>query len=155
MKRAPKDPNRDFDSFVAAELFCPTCHGIHIEELGVFHPWLRVTNRLANYVYQLCRIMTVSEVADHMGLDWKTVKAIDKQYLERDYGRPDYQGLRILAVDEISLRKGHKYLTVVLDYLSGRVLYVGKDRKARTLKRFFNMLSDAQRKKIKAVAIDM
>lgn len=137
------------------KLFCPTCQGIHIEDLGMFHPYLRVSRRLADYVYQLCQIMTVSEVADHLGLDWKTVKAIDKQYLERDYGQPDYQGLRILAVDEISLRKGHNYLTVVLDYLTGRVLYVGKGRKARTLKRFFNMLSIGQRKRIEAVAMDM
>lgn len=137
------------------KLFCPNCHGIHIEDLGLFHPYLRVTQRLARYVYQLCQVMTVSEVANHLGLNWKTVKAIDKQYLERDYGQPDYQGLSILAVDEISLRKGHRYLTVVLDYLSGRVLYVGKDRKARTLKRFFNMLSIGQRKRIEAVAMDM
>jgi transposase len=137
------------------KLFCPTCQGIHIEDLGLFHPYLRVTHRLANYVYQLCQVMTVSEVAEHLELDWKTVKAIDKQYLERDYGQPDYQGLRILAVDEISLRKGHRYLTVVLDYITGRVLYVGKDRKAKTLKRFFNMLSIGQRKKIEAVAMGM
>jgi transposase len=137
------------------KLFCPTCHGIHIENLDLFHPYLRVTHRLANYVYQLCQIMTVTDVADHLDLNWKTVKDIDKQYLERDYGQPVYEGLRILAVDEISLRKGHNYLTVVLDYLTGRVLYVGKDRKSKTLKRFFNMLSIGQRKRIEAVAMDM
>ncbi|MBW1951344.1 MAG: transposase family protein [Deltaproteobacteria bacterium] len=77
------------------ELFCLTCHCTHIEDLGLFHPYLRVTNRLALYVYHLCRVMTVSEVADHLDLNWKTVKAIDKQNLERDYGTPDYPGLRI------------------------------------------------------------
>lgn len=137
------------------KLLCPTCHGTHIEDLGLFHPYLRVTNLLARYVYHLCRVMTVSEVADHLDLNWKTVKAIDKHYLERDYGKPDYKGLRILAVDEISLRKGHQYLSVVLDYLTGRVLYVGKDRKAKTLIGFFNMLSIGQRKKIEAVVMDM
>jgi transposase len=99
--------------------------------------------------------MTVSEVAQHLALDWKTVKNIDKYFLERDYGQPDYQGLRILAVDEISIRKGHRYLTVVLDYLTGRVVFIGKDRKARTLKRFFNRLTTKQRKAIEAVAMDM
>ena len=66
------------------------------------------------------------------------VKNIDKFYLEAQYGQPSLDGLRILAVDEISVKKGHRYLTVVLDYLSGRVVFVGKDRKAKTLKRFFN-----------------
>jgi transposase len=99
--------------------------------------------------------MTVSEVARHLSIDWKTVKNIDKFYLEHDYGQPDLKGLRILAVDEISIRKGHSYLTVVLDFLAGRVLFVGKQRKAKTLKRFFNKLSISQRKKIEAVAMDM
>ena len=99
--------------------------------------------------------MTVSEVAKHLGLNWKTVKSIDKYFLEREYGQPDLTGLRILSVDEISIRKGHQYLTIVLDYLSGRVVYVGKDRKAETLERFFDLLSAEQRNDIDAVVMDM
>jgi transposase len=110
---------------------------------------------MARYIYQLCRLMTVADVARHLGLNWKTVKDIDKYYLERDYGQTDLNGLRILAVDEISIRKGHRYLTVVLDYLSGRVVYVGKDRKAETLEHFFNQFSDEQLDGIEAVVMDM
>jgi transposase len=99
--------------------------------------------------------MTVSEVARHLNLDWKTVKDIDKYYLERDFGQPDLNGLSILAVDEISIRKGHRYLTVVLDYRSGRVVFVGKDRRAKTLESFFNQLNDQQLDGIKAVVMDM
>jgi transposase len=123
--------------------------------MELFHPYLRVTRRLANYVYQLCRMLTVSDVARHLGLNWKTVKDIDKYYLEREYGQPDLNGLRILAVDEISIRKGHRYLTVVMDYLTGRVVYIGKDRKAATLERFFNQLTDKQLDSIEAVVMDM
>jgi transposase len=137
------------------KVFCAHCHGIHVEDLELFHPYLRVTQRMARYVYQLCRYMTVSEVARHLGLNWKTVKDIDKNYLERDYGQPDLNGLRILAVDEISVRKGHRYLTVVLDYLSGRVVYVGEHRRSDTLKSFFNQLSRKQLAGIEAVVMDM
>ena len=137
------------------KVFCAHCHGIHIENLGLFHPYLRITQRMACYVYQLCQYMTVSEVARHLGLNWKTVKDIDKYYLERDHGQPDLNGLRILAVDEISVRKGHSYLTVVLDYLSGRVVYVGKHRQADTLKGFFKQLSRKQLAGIEAVVMDM
>jgi hypothetical protein len=42
---------------------------------------MRVTRRLAQYIADLCRVMTVKEVANHLDLDWKTVKAIDKQAL--------------------------------------------------------------------------
>lgn len=137
------------------KLYCPKCQGVHIEDLELFHPYMRVTVRLALYIYQLCQMMTVTEVAKHLNLNWKTVKAIDKYYLERDFGQPDYNDLQQLAVDEISVRKGHRYLTVVLDYISGRVLYVGKDRKAKTLMRFFNLLSAEQRQSINAVVMDM
>ncbi len=137
------------------KLFCPHCQHISIEDLGLFDPYLRVTTRLALYIYQLCQFMTVTEVAKHLGLDWKTVKNIDKFYLEAQYGQPHLDGLRILAVDEISIRKGHRYLTVVLDYLSGRVVFVGKHRKAKTLQRFFDQLSDEQSDAIEAVVMDM
>jgi transposase len=137
------------------KVFCAHCRGVHIEDLDLFNPYLRVSKRLARYVYQLCQMMTVSEVANHLGLNWKTVKEIDKHYLEQEFGQPDFEGLRILAVDEISMRKGHNYLTVVLDYLSGRVVYVGKERKAKSLERFFNQLTPKQRKGIQAVAMDM
>jgi transposase len=137
------------------KVFCPHCHGIHIEELELFHPYLRVTRRMAQYVYQLCRMLTVSDVARHLDLNWKTVKEIHKYYLERDYGQPDLNGLRILAVDEISMRKGHSYLTVVLDYLTGRVVHVGKDRKAQTFEHFLNQLNNEQLDGIEAVVMDM
>ena len=137
------------------KLFCANCHRISIEELELFHPYLRVTRRLATYIHHLCKVMTVTEVAQHLQLDWKTVKEIDKQYLEAQYGQPNYDGLRILAVDEISVRKGHKYLTIVLDYETGRVIHVAKDRKTKTLNRFFNRLSAKQKKSIEAVVMDM
>lgn len=137
------------------KLFCPVCRQICIEDLELFDPYIRVTRRLAFYIYQLCQVMTVSEVANHLNLNWKTVKAIDKQFLEHQYGEPDLNNLRILAVDEIAVRRGHQYLTVVLDYLSGRVLFVGKDRKAETLIDFFEQMSPVQRESIEAVAMDM
>ena len=137
------------------KLFCTHCRHINIEDLELFHPYLRVTHRLALYIHQLCQFMTVSEVAKHVKLDWKTIKNIDKMHLEAKYGQPDYNHLSVLAVDEIAIRKGHNYLTVVLDYLTGRVVFVGKDRKAKTLKRFFNQMTIKQRKSIKAVVMDM
>jgi len=137
------------------KIVCPHCRQTPIEELDLFDPYLRVTKRLARYVFELAKIMTVQEVSRHLGLDWKTVKAIDRKFLEREYGQTDYQGLRILAVDEVSIRKGHRYLTVVLDYESGRVVWVGKDRKARTLRRFFSGMTREQRQKLEAVVMDM
>jgi transposase len=63
--------------------------------------------------------------------------------------------MQVLAVDEIAVKKGHRYLTVVMDYLSGRVIYVGKDRKSKTLKTFFNQLNRKQRDSIEAIFMSM
>jgi len=137
------------------KLICPHCQRILIEDLDLFDPYLRVTKRMARYIYELCKFMTVQEVAQHLGLDWKTVKTIDQYFLEKHYGQTDYNGLRILAVDEVSIRKGHRYLTVVLDYLTGRVVWVGKDRKASTLKKFFVGMSKEQQQQLEAIVMDM
>lgn len=136
-------------------LFCPRCQATRVEDLELFDPYQRLTRRLAIYIHELCKVMTVKEVAEHLGIDWKTVKQVDKLFLEAEYGTPNFQGLQVLAVDEIALRRGHRYLTVVLDYGTGRVVWIGKDRKASTLERFFNLLSRGQKRRLEAIVMDM
>ncbi len=83
------------------------------------------------------------------------MKAIDLAGLEAAHGQTDYSGLRILAIDEIAVKKGHRYMTVVLDYMSGRVVWVGEGRRAETLDAFFGGMTDVQKAGIEAVAMDM
>lgn len=136
-------------------LRCEGCGGVRSEDLDLFEPYQRVTKRLARYIHDLCKLMTVREVADHLGLDWKTVKDVDKRFLEAEHGQTEYDGLRILAVDEISIKKRHRYLTVVLDYETGRVVWLGKDRTCATLTRFFEKMPAEQRQQLEAIAMDM
>ena len=137
------------------KIVCTHCRRIVVEDLDLFAPCQRVTKRLALYTHELCKVMTVKEVADHLGLNWKTVRRIDKHFLEFQYGKIDTCGVRILAIDEIAIRKGHRYLTVVLDYERGRVIWVGKHRRAKTLSGFFNKMPRRDRKKLEAVVMDM
>ena len=135
---------------------CSNCQGIYTEETsvtGVGGP--KVTYRLAAYVKELCEIMTLQEVADHLDLDWKTVKAIDKEFLQQEYRKTDYTGLRFLAVDEIAYAKYHKYLTIVIDYETGRVVWIGEGRSKETLQEFFNHMPKEAKENIKAIAMDM
>lgn len=137
------------------KVYCSDCDRVVVEDLGVVVPWRRVTRRYALYVYQLCKMMTVSDVSRHLRLDWKTVKDIDRTFLKGDYGETDYSGLRLLAVDEISIRRGHNYMTVVLDYDSGRVVWMGMERRSETLDAFFAGMTQSQRDSIEAVVMDM
>ena len=79
----------------------------------------------------------------------------DRTHYQIKAVKTDYQNLRILAVDEISIKKGQKYLVVVLDYLSGRVVWVGKERTKETLGSFFAGMTQEHRDSLEAVAMDM
>lgn len=136
--------------------YCPECRRVRVENLEFFDPYRRQTRRLEKYVVDLCRAgLTVAQVADRFGMGWETVKQIEKRSLEAEYGQTDYTGLKILAVDEISVKKRHHYLTVVLDYETGRVVWTGPDRTQAALAGFFAGMTPEQRDQIQAVALDM
>ena len=137
------------------KIYCRRCGQVVVEDLEFFEPYQRVTTRLARAIHELCKVMTVSDVARHYGLDWKTVKNIDKTFLEERYGQTDYDDLYVLAVDEIAIKKGHRYMTVVLDYLTGRVVWMGAGRKKETLDAFFAGMSETQKQRLEAIAMDM
>ncbi len=137
------------------KIWCDHCGGVRVEQLSFADASKRVTRRLAQYIYDLCKIMTVQDVADHLDLNPKTVKSIDKTFLEKEYGVTDCDNLRILAIDEIATRKGHNYMTVVMDYMTGRVIWMGENRNKETLDAFFAEMTDEQKNAIEAVAIDM
>ena len=137
------------------KVYCPGCGRVRVEDLAFFDPYQRVTRRLARYVHELCKKLTVQDVADHLGLNWKTVKRIDKAALEGRYAETDYTGLSILAVDEIAVHKGYRFMTVVLDYLTGRVVWLGQGRTTQTLRTFFAGMTPEQKQSLRAIAMDM
>lgn len=137
------------------QVFCLICRRYLLEDLEFFEPSKRVTKRFAHYIHNLCKVLTVQDVAKHCNLDWKTVKDIDKTFLEEEFGQTDYSDLTVLAVDEIAVRRGHTYMTVVLDYLTGRVVWMGEGRKAETFMQFFDGMTDDQRARLEAIAMDM
>jgi transposase len=137
-------------------VWCPDCQKAKVERLSFADPSQRITHRLARYIYALCQVMTVQDVARHLDLDPKTVRAVDHHFLQQEFGETDYHRLKILAIDEISLTQGQLgYMTVVLDYLTGRVVWMGQGRSKETLDRFFADMTDQQKRSIQAVALDM
>lgn len=137
------------------KVLCAACGTVRVEYLSFCDAGRRITHRLARYIYDLCKVMTVKEVARHLDLDPKTVKAVDYTCLREEFGATDYSNLRVLAIDEIALKKGHRYMTVVLDYLTGRVVWMGEGRDMKTLDEFFKGMSVEQKDGIEAVAMDM
>ena len=67
----------------------------------------------------------VSAVANYFRVTWRSVRRIQRVVAEQRDERRELDGLRVIGMDEISYRKRHKYLTVVIDHLSGRVVWAG------------------------------
>jgi transposase len=137
------------------KLRCANCRTIRTEGHSFLGSYRRYTLRFERAVADLCRHLPIKQVAEHFDLSWHAVKEIDKRRLEREVGTPCYDGLRLLAVDEVAVHKGHTYLTTVLDLETGRIVWVGKGRTEATLASFFEELTPQQRKPIEAVASDM
>jgi len=137
------------------KVWCDNCNGVRVEHLSFANASKRVTDRLARYIHDLCKMLTVHDVAEHLDLNPKTIKAIDKSFLEKSFGWTDCHDLRVLAIDEIALRKGHNYMTVVMDYFSGRVVWMGEGRSKETLDSFFAEMTNRRKEAIEAVAMDM
>jgi transposase len=133
---------------------CPDC-GPKLEKLSWLEPYARVTVRLAESVARICRFASVKHAADYFGLNWKTVKEIDKAYLDRTLGPVDLDGVTKLAMDEFAIQKGHRYATVVIDPTTKRVLWVGRGRSREDVRPFFELLGPERCKRIVAVAMDM
>jgi transposase len=135
-------------------LECKACGVVRQAEVAFAPSRHRYTKCFARYVLELARRMTMLDVAQHLGVSWKLVKTIVKAELKRRFSRPRLRDLRWIAIDEISVEHGQRYLTVVLDLESGAVVFVGEGKGADALDPFWKRLR-AARARIEAVAIDM
>ena len=132
------------------------CCGVRVESLEWIDSRVRYTKRLADEIARECRLFqSIKTVAERFHLHWETVKEIDKAALGRELNPPDFSGLRKLAVDEISIKKRHKYATVVADAERHRVLWVAEDRREASLLEFYDQLGPEGCQRIEAVAMDM
>jgi transposase len=133
---------------------CERC-GPKLELLAWLDAYARVTRRLADSVARLCQVASILHVARHYGLDWKTVKELDRACLERTLGPLDLDGLEVIAMDEFAIQKGHRYATVIVEPMRKRVLWVGRGRGREDVRPFFELLGPARCARLKAAVMDM
>jgi transposase len=140
--------------FPIQRVFCLACGLTRQVKIGFAEPDRRYTKRFERYVLDLSKHMTMKDVARHLGISWHTVKEIQKAHLRKHFSLPSLKGLKWIAVDEISVGRGHRYLTVVLDLVSGAVVFVGEGKGANALEPFWKRLKFSSAR-IEAVAMDM
>jgi transposase len=133
---------------------CRACGVVRQVAVTFADPRRSYTKAFERYVLELSRRMTIRDVAAHLGVGWDLVKDVQKRDLSRRYAKPKLKHLRHIAIDEIAVAKGHRYMTVVMDLDSGAVVFVGDGKGADALKPFWKRLRPSGAK-IEAVAMDM
>ena len=139
---------------VLCRLDCPD-HGVVTETV----PWAehdsKFTRDFEDLVAWLAREMNKTAVKTLMHIAWATVGNIIERVVARKLDRARLERLYRIGIDEVSYRKGHKYLTVVADHETGDPVWIGEGRSQATVGAFFNELGDADAKKLGAVSMDM
>jgi transposase len=133
---------------------CRECGAIRQTPIAFADPRRTYTKAFERYALELSQCMTILDVARHLDVSWDMIKDIQKRHLQQRFARPKLRHLKQLAIDEIAIAKGHRYVTIVLDLESGAVVHVGDGKGGDALKPFWKRLRSSGAK-IEAVAIDM
>lgn len=134
---------------------CPQCHKVFTEPDEVCGWRRRSTERLRYELYQQVRHQTVKRVAEVHGVGQRFVRESFASYANRDIEAVTPAGYtpRVLAVDEFSVRKGHKYQTLFGAPELGRRLAVVEGRDRESTQGYLGRLAEPE--KVKVVVMDM
>jgi transposase len=134
-------------------LRCRDC-GVHPEAV----PWARSgahhTRDFEDTVAWLAQQMAKTPIAGLLRIGWDTVGRIVERVVSDHLDESRLAGLIAIGCDEISYRRGQRYLTSVVDHRSGAIVWCAPGRNAATLQAFFELLGE-RKHSIRAVSIDM
>lgn len=133
---------------------CPTC-GVRVEQV----PWAahlsRFTWDLEEMAAYLAQQMDKTAVCKLLGIDWRTVGTIVQRVVDDRLDPKRLEELYVIGVDELSFRRHHNYVTVVVDHLKKRVVWTSEGKSAATLRKFFQELGPERAKKLTHVTMDL
>ena len=137
-----------------ARVACPT-HGPTVTAVAWARHASRFTTAFEDTAAWLAARTTSSTVAELMRVTWRSVTGIVGRVVTEARGRVDQlAGLRRIGIDEVAYRKGHRYLVVVVDHDSGRLVWAGKGRSCDTVRAFFDALGEARAAQLTHVSAD-
>jgi transposase len=135
-------------------LVCPTC-GVRTERVAWARPGSRFTIDFEDLVAWLAQRSAKSTVAELMRCSWESVDRIVTSVVAEHLDDSRWDGLVHLGVDEIAYRNGHRYLTVVVDHDTNRVVWAVEGRTKEALAGFYAALGEQRCAEIEAVSMDM
>lgn len=150
----PVGTKRQFVVLHGHEQLCRRCGVKRREPIPFAEGKRRQVKAFERYIVDLCRIAPIKHVAVLLGVSWTLVKNLFKAHLRCRLKKRSLSSVRLIAIDEFSLRKGHDYMTVILDLDSGEILHSEEGRSADSVIPFLRRLK-AARAPLQAVAMDM
>ena len=139
---------------IIQRIWCPFCKFVRQIQLSFSNKGKSYTRVFEKYVIGLSQLMTIKDIANHLRISWDTIKEIQKAHLKLRYKRIKLKNTKRIAIDEISIGKGHQYLTIVMDLQTGRILHVDKGKGGDALTAFWKKIK-LSKVQIEAVSIDM
>lgn len=133
---------------------CSLC-GVQNSILLIARKYARCTRRFERWLFELTNWATVTEVAKMTHTNWRLVREAEIHYTLGLLRKRNLDGITDLGIDEISEKKGHRYLTLVTDITQRRVIWVGKNRDRKVVREFFRWFGKKRTRRIKQVVIDM
>lgn len=135
---------------------CLGC-GVRVEHM----PWALgkspLTQAYAWFLARWAKRMSWKEVAVMFRASWESVFRSVEMAVEWGRAHQDLSNIQAIGIDEIAWKKGHKYLTLVyqIDGHCKRLLWIGRERKVKTLLRFFRWFSKERSKTLRYICSDM
>lgn len=133
---------------------CPSC-GPRLEEIPWAGRWQRVTLVFAAAIARLSRVLPWKQAAEHFGVNWKTVASVVRAAVAWGLSHRRWKPLHIIGIDEVSRRKGQRYLTLIYDLERAELVWIGENRDTATMESFLRWLGARRGRSIRVVCCDM
>jgi transposase len=138
-------------SWLRRRFSCDNCGGRHLEDHPAFEG--KMTRRLARAIVKDARHLSITEITRRYGFSWSTIMAL-VTWSERVAAHRRSQRCRVLLIDETSLRRRHRYVTVLVNAESGEALGVVEHRNANALRGFLAKQGHRWLKGVEVVVTD-
>jgi transposase len=137
-----------------SRLECPR-HGVLTEAVPWAAPGSGFTLDFEDLVAWLAREMNQTAVTRLVHIAWVTVGKIIARVVGRKLDQDRLERLYVIGIDEVSYRKGHKYLSVIADHLTGEPAWIGEGRSRESVGKFFDELGPERSETVSIVTMDM
>ena len=141
-------------SYRLCRLSCPS-HGIVTEVVPWATPQARFTRDFEDLAAWLARSMDKTAVSRLLRISWVTVGHVIERVVQRTLSPERLNDLFVIGIDEVSYRKGHKYLTVIADHLAGQPVFITPGRTRKAVGQFFDALGPQRCEEVAVVTMDM